>query len=177
MRVCVCVCKQASRTAILDIIDFILDETLNNTNNTTIPPHSTDLQQHTNTYDNNRPTGPALFTLVMRPWLDELLLALKVIITTAWEGGADSTTAAAAAGLSAAALKRAAAGRRRGGGQRAHRELGILERLAGAVGSASTARLLADALAALTTGAVSGTAARRGPKAKLDEVGCNTLTM
>eukprot|EP00967_Tisochrysis_lutea_P059383 scaffold75697_cov17-Tisochrysis_lutea.AAC.1 len=30
--------------------------------------------------------GPAVMSLVLEPWLDELLVALKTIVTAAWEG-------------------------------------------------------------------------------------------
>lgn len=39
--------------------------------------------------------GPVVMSLVLEPWLDELLVALKTIVTAAWEGkgGTDSKQA------------------------------------------------------------------------------------
>ncbi len=108
-----------------------------------------------------------LFVLILQPWLDELLLALKCIITNAWEGKW-AGPAVQQNGGAAARIKNHQGARRRP--NRAHRELGILERLGGAVTSAATAHLLGDALAALVTGVVTGPVQRRGARARLDEV-------
>jgi hypothetical protein len=110
-----------------------------------------------------------LFALVLQPWIDQLLVALKSIITAAWSARDDGGGPAGPARNPAALRQQARAARRRP--QRAHRELGVLERLSGAVVSPATARLLGDALAALVCGVITGPmAAKLGTRLKLDEV-------
>jgi U3 small nucleolar RNA-associated protein 20 len=126
-------------------------------------------------------TGTRLVSSVLGPWLDELLVALKGVVLSAWgaagapgAGGRSDPAAAQRVGHSAmaSALVAAGAGRRGRGGAaqgHAHRELGILERLGGQVSSPLTGLLLGDALAGLISTASSGMG-RRGTRAKLDEV-------
>jgi U3 small nucleolar RNA-associated protein 20 len=124
-------------------------------------------------------TGARLVSTVLGPWLDELLVALKGVVLSAWgasaAGPARSDPAAAQRtghSAMASALVAAGAGRKGRGGAaqgHAHRELGILERLGGQVSSPLTGLLLGDALAGLVSVASSGMG-RRGTRAKLDEV-------
>lgn len=151
-------CSQASRVAVLDIIDCILEECM-------LPTPETEPGLPVT---KRAPTFGPMFQHIMQPWVDDLLVALKTVITTAWQGKDISGVTAGVKNTQAAGQRYRAAKRQR---YRALRELEILEKLGSAANSPNTARLLGDALASLVTGVVAGAGARRGAKAKLNESG------
>lgn len=205
-------CSEACRTAVLDVVDNVLEaaqEVEAITTPATVATTTTTAEDGTLVTTSILPglgaaaaaqaaaaagqlpdhmRGTNLLTAVLGPWLNELLVALKSLVTAAWEGRGPVSSVPARHGSTAGAAGRGGAGGRggarrgaRGGRNRAHRELAILEQLGGHCSSPETAALLGDALASLVASSAgvaggaapggSGAASRRAAKAKLDEYG------
>lgn len=148
-------CSDASRSMILDVVDNILEHASSSSSlassTSTQPPSSV---------NDGDPKQTDMVTLVLGPWLEDLLVALKTVVSSVWEGGAS---------LRPPSLHGKGNKGKKGSHHHATRELSVLERLGSRVESPSVAVHLGDALCALVT-------SRRakgggGGSARLDERG------
>ena len=142
---------------ILDVIDNILEHA-SSAPPSSAPPSSDPVAGSSLSLSSSE-RKVDMVTLVLGPWLEDLLVALKTVVSSVWEGGA-SLRPPSVHGKGKS---------KKGSHHHATRELSVLERLGARVESSSVAVHLGDALCALVTSRRSKGGG--GGSARLDERG------